>query len=632
MIWPVQGVSTLVRRVRFRSEKAGSTYLPALALTAAVATFLLIAIGGIVRATGSGLGCPDWPGCSTELDVHALIESSHRAAAGVVALLIFGVAAVAVARRRDDAATAILAVVAAVLVVGQALLGAAVVLLELPFRLVTLHLGVAFVIAALTVVIADRALRGAYTMADEGLELTKLAILTAGLVLLQVLLGSWVAGRGAGLAFRDFPLMDGSLLPTVASEAQVLHWLHRLLAIVVSIFVGLTVLVAYRATRDRVVRWSAVAAGALVTAQVALGGANVLSELAPVFVVLHLVGASLLWGALVLLAASALRLSAETAGSPRTSAGNPSATTGVTAVGGSERAHRAADTFRAYVALTKPRIIELLLVTTVPTMLLAANGLPSLWLVAATLVGGTLAAGSANAINCYIDRGIDEVMRRTRGRPLPQGEIAPAAALRFGIGLAVVSFVWLWATVNLLSALLGLAAIGFYVVVYTAWLKRRTPHNIVIGGAAGCAPVLVGWAAVTGGIELPALVLFAIVFYWTPPHFWALALRYRGDYQAARVPMLPVVAGGVETSRQILLYSVLLVAVSLLLLPVAKMGWIYLATAVVLGAVFLGYAVAVRRDAGDGRSAIRLFRYSTTYLTLLFLAIAVDSLVRLPLG
>jgi protoheme IX farnesyltransferase len=287
---------------------------------------------------------------------------------------------------------------------------------------------------------------------------------------------------------------------------------------------------------------------------------------------------------------------------------------------------------RAYVALTKPRIIELLLVTTVPTMVLAARGIPSPWLMAAVVVGGTLAAGGANAINQYVDRDIDNVMRRTRHRPLPRHAVPPRSALLFGIGLSVVSFVFLVVTVNLLSALLALSAIAFYVFVYTLWLKRSSPQNIVIGGAAGSVPVLVAWASVTGTVGIPALVLFAIVFYWTPPHFWALALRYKGDYETARVPMMPVVRGEAETARQITLYSLMLVAVSLLLFPAARMGLIYLASAIVLGVAFVWYALRVQRNVMDGRAAIGLFRFSISYLTLLFAAVAVDSLVRLGIG
>ena len=223
-------------------------------------------------------------------------------------------------------------------------------------------------------------------------------------------------------------------------------------------------------------------------------------------------------------------------------------------------------------------------------------------------------------------------MRRTRHRPLPTHAITPRSALIFGIALSIILRLPGWRRVNLLAALLSTSAIAFYVFVYTLWLKRSTPQNIVIGGAAGCVPVLVAWAAVTGRIEVPALILFAIVFYWTPPHFWALALRYRGDYAAAGVPMLPVVRGEAETARQIVIYTLLLVAVSLLLLPAARMGLIYLVAALGLGALFVVHAVRIQRHAGSGRAAISLFRYSISYLTLLFAAVAADTLLRVPLG
>ncbi len=288
-------------------------------------------------------------------------------------------------------------------------------------------------------------------------------------------------------------------------------------------------------------------------------------------------------------------------------------------------------TLRAYVSLTKPRIIELLLVTTVPTMVLAQGGIPPLELIVAVMLGGTLAAGGANAINQYLDRDIDDLMRRTRNRPLPRHAVTPRAALTFGIALSVASITWLAVVVNPLSAALAGSAIGFYVFVYTMWLKRSTPQNIVIGGAAGCVPVLVAWASVTGTVGIPALVLFAIVFYWTPPHFWALALRYKGDYEAAGVPMLPVVRGAAETGRQIVLYTLVLIGCSLLLFPVAPMGAIYLVSATLLGAAFLWYAVRVRAELESGLAAIRLFRFSISYLTLLFAAVAVDTLVSLPI-
>lgn len=286
-----------------------------------------------------------------------------------------------------------------------------------------------------------------------------------------------------------------------------------------------------------------------------------------------------------------------------------------------------ADIAGAYLQLAKPRIILLLLVTTVPAMVLADGGLPSPWLVLATLVGGTMAAAGANTLNQYLERDIDRVMSRTRRRPLPSARIEPGHALAFGLVLAAAAFAWLWGYVNLLAAALALSGLAFYVLVYTLVLKRTTPANIVIGGAAGCAPVLVGWAAVTGRVGLPAVVMFAIVFVWTPPHFWALSLRYRQDYATAGVPMLPVVVGPAETTRRIVRYSFGLVVVSLALYPVGRMGPLYLVAALVLGGWFLREALALRREPGTPR-AMRLFRYSISYLSLLFLAVATDTLVR----
>jgi protoheme IX farnesyltransferase len=281
----------------------------------------------------------------------------------------------------------------------------------------------------------------------------------------------------------------------------------------------------------------------------------------------------------------------------------------------------------AYVALTKPRIIELLLVTTVPTMVVAARGVPSGWLVLATLVGGALAAGGANAVNMYVDRDIDRLMDRTQHRPLVTGAVSPPAALAFAVVLELLAFAELWALVNLLSAVLAVSATLFYVFVYSLWLKRTSTQNIVIGGAAGAVPVLVGWAAVRDSLGLAPLVLFAIIFVWTPPHFWALAIRYRDDYRRAEVPMMPTVVGFTRTARQIVVYTVLLWVMSLVFHPVARMGDLYLAAAIVLGAIFLWQAVQLLRDRTPER-AMRLFGYSISYLTLLFAAMAADQLLR----
>ena len=284
-----------------------------------------------------------------------------------------------------------------------------------------------------------------------------------------------------------------------------------------------------------------------------------------------------------------------------------------------------ASTLRAYIALTKPRIIWLLLVTTVPAMVLAAEGWPSPWLIAATLIGGMLAAGGANAINQYADRDIDALMERTRERPLPMGILEPVRALWFGLVLAVLSGVWLTLTVNILAAALAVAAFAFYVGVYTYYLKRSTVQNIVLGGAAGAAPPLIGWAAVTGELSIAAAFMFLLVFYWTPPHFWALSLVLADDYRKAGVPMMPVVRGEAETKRQIGLYSLMFVPLALAFTLIAGLSAIYFGTAVVGGAIFLWLALRLYRSEGT-KGALALFHYSISYLTLLFGAVAVDQL------
>jgi protoheme IX farnesyltransferase len=295
----------------------------------------------------------------------------------------------------------------------------------------------------------------------------------------------------------------------------------------------------------------------------------------------------------------------------------------------SARRRRGLAVLTAYVALTKPRIVELLLVTTVPAMMLAARGLPPLGLVLATLVGGSLAAGSANALNCYLDRDIDAVMRRTVARPLARHAVSPRSALVFGVVLGVLAVGAMWAFTGWLPALLTAAAILFYVLVYTLGLKRRTPQNIVWGGAAGCMPVLIGWSAVTGSLAWPPVVLFGVVFFWTPPHFWALAMRFRDDYARAGVPMLPVVAGAPAVARRIVAYAWLTVGTSLLLWPLAT-SWVYGLAALAAGAWFLAAAHGLlgRVKRGVEPRALRMFHLSNSYLALLFVAVAVDALVH----
>jgi heme o synthase len=585
-----------------------------LAVVTIAATFVLIAVGGLVRATDSGLGCPDWPRCFGKLvppaELHAWIEHSHRLIASVVMALVAWLV-VAAWRTGQDRVVRRASVAALVMVLSQAVIGAFVVWWKLEAESVTLHLATALALVALLIYIGFRARWPADRSRRQGQDrrFVRLVAAGAGLTYLQMLVGSTVTGYHAGLAY---PL--NVLLPDLGPSVARIQLLHRTLAVLVGALVVATFLVARRTQRAHptVTRLAGYAAG-LVAVQIGLGVANVANRLSALTVVPHLAVGALLWGTMVALLLHADRF----CGTPARDPAEPEPAA----------ARSAGQSARAYFLLTKPRIIELLLVTTVPTMFIAARGVPSPWLMAATLFGGALSAASANVLNCYLDRDIDALMRRTARRPLPAHRVEPGDALRFGLVLGVAGFVWLWATVNLLSAVLATSAILFYVFVYTIGLKRRSTQNIVIGGAAGAVPVLVGWSAVTGRVDLPALVLFAIIFYWTPPHFWALSLRYKDDYAAAGVPMLPVVRGAKETSTQILYYTVLLVAVTLLLYPAGRMGALYLAAAVALGGAFIWRALELRRDL-DGRRAIRLFSFSNTYLALLFGAMALDAVVR----
>jgi protoheme IX farnesyltransferase len=291
-----------------------------------------------------------------------------------------------------------------------------------------------------------------------------------------------------------------------------------------------------------------------------------------------------------------------------------------------------AEKVKGYIALTKPRIIELLLVTTLPTMVVADKGIPGVMLIVMTLIGGTLAAGGANAINMVVDRDIDAIMKRTQGRPLVRGVMTPRAALIFALAIELLAFAVLAIFVNQLSAWLAMGATAFYVFVYTLWLKRRSKQNIVIGGAAGAVPVLIGWSAVQNNVTWTPVLLFAVIFIWTPPHFWALAVRYRDDYEAANVPMMPVVASLRRTTLEILVYSVIMWGTTILIGPIAHLGWIYAVSATVLGGLFTLMALRLfqhaREDKADVAEAMKLFHYSISYLTLLFVMMAVDVLVR----
>jgi protoheme IX farnesyltransferase len=628
-----------------------------LALLTAIATYVLVVWGGIVRVTGSGLGCPDWPLCYGQVlppvdDAKAWIEWIHRTLAAVVGLLVAAVWVGAILYHRRRAI--VLPATAAVVFTGfQAYLGKVTVEQGNSGESVTAHLAMAMIVLASLIHIAVRVHYPADLPARGASQRFTLLVAFAAISTFALLLfGSHVTATASALIFGTaWPLFpDGAIIPTFDPNAdvaglQAAHTLHRLVAAVVGVILLVTAWVAWRRAGDG--RWGAVSArptllaltgtaAALYLVQVIVGALQIWTTLAPWAVALHLALGAAIWALLVAAVTysyceariAAAPIATGTAPDPAAEGSTDGDPRGTDPAASSAPA-TAMDKVRAYVALTKPRIVELLLVTTIPAMVLAQRGIPPIGLMVATLVGGSLAAGSANAINQYLDRDIDLLMTRTRRRPLPALAIEPEDALVFGLALGVVAFAELAFFTNLLAAFLTLLAIAFYVVIYTIWMKRTTSQNIVIGGLAGALPPLKGWAAVTGDIALPGLFLVAIVFYWTPPHFWALSMRLAKDYRAAGVPMLPVVRGVPETTKQIALYSFSMFALTLTLFAVAQLGLIYLVGTVAIGAVFLVQAMRMWREGTDVR-AVRLYKYSTTYLTVLFALIIVDVLVPLP--
>lgn len=635
-----------------------------LALGAVVTTYLMVVIGVIVRSTGSGMGCPDWPLCYGAVippigDTAAWLESIHRWWGVLVGLAVVALALAALRGQRASRSVVVASLVAVLVTGFQGWLGKVTVETGNSGESVTAHLATAMFLLAVLVFVLYRS-RYPASLARSGVQgLGLLLAFSSASVYALLLFGAHVTSARAALVFPDWPLFDGRLLPAFSTDPdlavlQMSHFAHRIAAAIVGAIVIAAVVATWRAARNkgaptpttsaagggptagsaRVLALAGTAA-ILYAIQVVVGAMQIWTTLEPWAVSLHLALGGAIW---VLLVAATLQewydvrtAAVEPQPSPWDGHGHGPD------LPGPRGSSRLRDRLGAYVALTKPRIIELLLITTLPAMVLAwreVTGLPPerfAWLALATLVGGALAAGAANAINCYLDRDIDRIMLRTRRRPLPAHQVMPEDALLFGFGLTVVAFTWLALTTNLVAAFLALLAIGFYVVVYTLLLKRSTPQNIVLGGAAGAMPPVIGWSAVTGDIALPALLLFAIVFYWTPPHFWALALRVRGDYEAAAVPMLPVTHGVAETTRQIALYSVLMVALTLVFLAVARMGLVFLAGALLLGGLFLLQALAMARE-GTDRRAVRLYRYSVTYLAGLFGLIVVDVAVSVPLG
>ncbi len=631
-------------RVEYHATSSMLRIYRVLAIATAAAAYLLVLLGGLVRISGAGLACPDWPLCHGRLipplEGRVLIEYAHRLVAAAVSVLVLLTSASAFRARRVAPQAGPVAGLVLILVAVQIILGGLTVKLLLTPALVTTHLGVAMLFLAGLLIQGVVAVRAPTVIPRTAPGFRRLALGTTAATYVMILIGGYLGSSDAALACPDFLFCQGAVLLPPTWPAH-LHMLHRGWALVVAVLVVMTA-VSAGGTGVRALASTAHVAVALVLLQIGVGILNIATRLAPPIQGIHLGLAAALFGTLVVLTALSGPLGVP-APVPNPSRGRRDILPTIAGGSGDDRAdaiawplsvprtsavHSALGTAGDYLALMKPRIILLLLITTLTTMIIASPHHIALRLLLLTLLGGTLAAGSANAFNMFVDRDIDAVMRRTCLRPVPAGRLRPRQALGFGIATGLLSIgVMTWG-VNLLSAALSTAGIVFYVGVYTLWLKRTTPQNIVVGGAAGAVPPLVGWAAATGHIALPAVVLFAIVFLWTPPHFWALALGKADDYRAAGIPMLPVVRGERETRRQIVAYSLVLSAVTLLLyVPFHTLGPLYLASAVLLDTLFVSLAWAVLRK--RPRAEATLFGYSILYLGLLFAAMMVDRLIFL---
>jgi len=633
-------------------------------LAAAIATYALVIVGGIVRITGSGLGCPDWPLCQgrvvPQLQGATLIEFSHRATSTLVTALLLGSAFFAWRRFRNEKWIFRPAILAVGLLALQIVLGGITVLLELPPAVVGIHLGNALILFACVITAAMFAFHPWTPRAgarDPRDRLPRLALASTVGTFILILSGTVVTGTMAHYACTTWPLCGDRLLPA-GGILPIIAAAHRYVSAAIGLLILYTLISTWR-TRRHVpqLMTASVIAAVLFVAQVAIGAINVYLAFPVVTGVLHLASAAAVWASMVVFtilayqtaeivpaAPKGTRVQAESSVIPPA----PPARAGEHLTAGTEtlrgrirpahpmvhieHSERAQDDSSAnstmrlvgsFFILTKPLIVALLLSTTLGAMLVAARGLPPLPLLFFTLLGGALSAGGSSALNSYIDRDIDPEMGRTSQRPLPLGQISPRQALIFGLGACASGVLVLAIWVNWLAALLALTGILYYVGFYTIILKRSTPQNIVIGGLAGAIPPLVGWAAVTGQLSLLAIYLCLIIFYWTPPHTWALMLMVTKDYQRVRVPMLPVVRGEPETRRQIVLYSLLLVAITLIPFSLQDLGALYLVAALLLGSRFLYLAVKLLRDPSK-TTARRLYFYSNAYLALLFLAMVLD--------
>jgi protoheme IX farnesyltransferase len=606
-----------------------------LTLFTAIMTYALVVLGGIVRVTGSGLGCLDWPLCTQPMPddfIKPALEMGHRFVAAFVTVLIvlIAIAAWRGYRKEKWIFRAALAGVGVIFV--QIILGAITVLLQNQPITVVFHFGAALAMLACATIVATAA-RLPEGASHQVTPLRKWAISSVIFVAGLLFFGALVTGTSSALGcLTDWPLCRGELIPNTTELTTYINWFHRFFALMTGVVLVYTTLVAWRNKNKQHSAWiAAMLMLSFFIVQAAIGGAVVLSQIALVWRGFHLAIGAVAWAAAVVLLVLAVRSGERVQmGSAQTDPHSRSSTSSVEnapAVG--EARPPLQKVFGAYVKLSKPWIIVLLLITTFAAMLIAQRGLPPLPLVFFTLLGGALSAAGASAINSYVDRDIDGLMSRTKNRPVVTHRIEADNALAYGIAAGVAAFVILTLAVNLLAAVLSMIGLLYYVFVYTGYLKRSTPHNIVIGGAAGAIPPLVGYAAVTGRVDVLALFLFLVIFYWTPPHTWALGLLIRTDYERVNIPMLPVVAGETETRKQILLYTLQMIAITLLLFAFHMMGWIYFVAALLLNAIFLARAFKLwRLPETDKALAKRLYKFSQSYLALLFLAMVIDKIVR----
>ncbi len=616
-----------------------------LALIAAGLAVGLITLGGVVRITGSGMGCGDhWPLCNGRFfpnlaDTLEVIEWSHRWVAAMLSASIISLALVAWRRHRSDGFLRAPATAALALLVLQVLLGAVTVKLGTAAPAVVLHLGNAMLLLAalcLAVLRAGARLRGELDDPGEGIRGAALGL---SFTLVVILFGALVANYDAGLYCLGFPLCADQLGPPAAWQGR-LQWIHRLLAFgLVGHAFGLA-LGSRRKTGPAVAayRRAAWTFAALVTFQIGLGAVMILRLLPTELRAGHLLVGSLVWAAALALAFRSRGVVTSPRRHVATSASDEPINSALVREAGSEdvATSRPGDLatrpslLADFVTLTKPRIISLLLLTTLLPMFITDRGMPTLALVGWVMLGGYLMAGGANTVNMWFDRDIDTLMSRTKLRPIPAGRIPGWVALLFGLAQGALAFWIFWHFVNPLSAWLAFSGYLFYIFVYTVWLKRLSPQNIVIGGAAGAFPPLVGWTAMTGSIDLAAIYLFAIIFFWTPPHFWALALIKRQDYARAGVPMMPVVVGEHWTKVQMLAYTLMLIPLTVMPSVFGALGLFYAVAALALGGRLLWYCIKVLREETVTPTAWKMYKFSLLYLALLFVAMGLDRAV--PFG